>query len=132
MQNHNFRSAENPESTEKAKIRKKNGYRPLIQLLKSMGYPEPKLIILGGGVRGWHTEETFKTLQDPACLGSDSVAIARVHRSWTHTAWHYAYRMLVTRRHLEHTEEFSYRSGLARWREFKAFDIIRKRKSRRR
>jgi elongation factor Tu len=32
--------------------------------------------------------------------------------------------MLVTRRHLEHTEEFSYRSGLARWREFKAFDMI--------
>ena len=97
-----------------------------------MGYPEPKLIVLVGGVRGWHTKGTFRRLAEQKCLGSNPAAIARVHRSWTHTAWHYAHCIVITRRYLEMTDEFNFRSGLARWREFRAFDIIRKRKSRKR
>jgi ribonuclease HI len=121
-------ASENSESYERAYTRKMEAYTPLCKTLVKLGYPRPDLTILVGGVRGWHMHKTRTTLQS---LKFDTRATQRIRRAWTMSAWHYAQTIIRTRRWLEFTEEFRFKSGLARWNEFKAFDIIRKRKSRR-
>ena len=119
-------TAEKPEAVAETIKAKTEKYQPLIRALISLGYQEPKLVILVGGVRGWHPTSNKDLMQ--RSLSLSTAAQKRIFKAWTFTAWHHIRSIIGWRRSLEFQEPACERSGLVKWIKFKADAVIRKRK----
>jgi hypothetical protein len=119
-------TAENSESIEKATKSKIEKYKQLHDIIRNNGYASPELVVLVGGVRGWHPKATDTQLQNRLKLSGPERRL--ILRNMTLASWHYMQSIVRTRRYLEFNE-YAFRSGLVAWREIKACQfIIRKRK----